>query len=304
MKINNLVFSGGQIKGLSYAGVLKALYERGYSNNIKNVLGVSSGAIFALAFSLKLTISQIIEIVHKLDIFNLNNINYESFFDFFNTYGIDNCDRINKFIKILLKRKTNDENISFKKLYELTNMNLIIMGTNLTEKKEEFFNYETSPDMPIWIAIRISINIPIYFEKFEYNNCLYVDGGIICNYPMYYFDNDRENTLGIALQDTSKPKNKSNYFKYIYSILNIMVQNMEKIMYKKYHDKTIFLKIKYNVTDFDFTLETKKYLINEGYEQTIKFLENIEYNNKIKSEVKNTLDELIKNLIIKMKSYE
>tara|TARA_B100001093_G_scaffold464584_1_gene481596 strand:+ start:8811 stop:9725 length:915 start_codon:yes stop_codon:yes gene_type:complete len=300
MKIKNLVFSGGQIKGLSYAGVLKALYEKGYSSDIKNVLGVSSGAIFGLAFSLKLTISQIIEIVHKLDIFNLNNISYESFFDFFNTYGIDNCDRINKFIKILLKRKTKNENITFKELYEITKINLIIMGTNLTKKREEFFNHEKTPNMPIWIAIRISINVPVYFEKYEYNKCLYIDGGIICNYPMYYFDNDKENTIGIALQDISKPKNKSNYFKYIYSILNLLIQNTEKIMYKKYYKKTIFLKIKYNVTDFDFTLETKKYLINEGYQQTIKFLENIEYNNEINIVVKNTLDDLIKNLIEKM----
>jgi predicted acylesterase/phospholipase RssA len=295
MHIENLVFSGGQLKGLAYAGVLKALYKKKINISIKNILGVSSGAIFALAFVLKLTVEQIIEIVHKLNILNLNSLNYESMINFFDTYGFDDCKRIEKFIKILIKKTSGKDNLTFKELYDKTGLNLIIMGTNLTEKKGEFFNYKYSPDMPVEIAIRISINVPVYFEKFEYKNNLYIDGGIICNYPMYYFDKTINKTLGIALQDTSPSNNKSNFLKYLYSILNILVQNTEKRMYKLYKKNTIFIQVRYNITDMDFELDTKKYLINEGYIQTLKYLEKIEQNETILGILNNLIEKLIEN---------
>ena len=49
MSIKNLVFSGAEIRGITYIGVIKAIEELGIKDDIKNILGVSSGAIFAVA---------------------------------------------------------------------------------------------------------------------------------------------------------------------------------------------------------------------------------------------------------------
>src|SRR5688572_16565026 len=43
----NLVFEGGGVKGIAYAGALQVLSDRGILSNVKNVAGTSAGAITA-----------------------------------------------------------------------------------------------------------------------------------------------------------------------------------------------------------------------------------------------------------------
>jgi NTE family protein len=79
---------------------------------------------------------------------------------------------------------------------------LYCTGTNLTKQQLEIFSYESTPDMPIALAVRISGSIPFYFEpvsltddkrKIERSDTTrarnyYVDGGMLCNYPISMFD--------------------------------------------------------------------------------------------------------------------
>ena len=63
MSIKNLVFSGAEIRGISYIGIIKAIEDLGISEDIKNILGVSSGAVFALTLVLGLTSFQLEKII-------------------------------------------------------------------------------------------------------------------------------------------------------------------------------------------------------------------------------------------------
>ena len=71
MVIKNIVLSGGQIKGISYIGILRALEDLDLLNNIENILGVSSGAIMSFAIALGLSSKQIEKI---LDVLTLDNL--------------------------------------------------------------------------------------------------------------------------------------------------------------------------------------------------------------------------------------
>eukprot|EP00058_Branchiostoma_floridae_P005975 XP_002591463.1 hypothetical protein BRAFLDRAFT_119265 [Branchiostoma floridae] len=57
---------------------------------------------------------------------------------------------------------------------------------------EEYCHVKTTPDMPIRIAIRMSMSIPGFFQPVKYTKngreCLFVDGGICCNYPIHSYD--------------------------------------------------------------------------------------------------------------------
>src|SRR6185312_2731115 len=72
----------------------------------------------------------------------------------------------------------------FKRLY--------VFGTNLTQQAVQKFSYETTPDMAVADAVRISMSIPFFFEAryFEQNgnNDAYCDGGVLNNYPIDTFD--------------------------------------------------------------------------------------------------------------------
>ena len=101
MKIKNLVLSGGNFKGISYIGVFKAIEELNISDNLVNILGVSSGALFGLPFMLGLNSSQIEHILTAVSLEQLYNINIDSILDINTNYGIDNGDKITNLLKII-----------------------------------------------------------------------------------------------------------------------------------------------------------------------------------------------------------
>ena len=85
-----------------------------------------------------------------------------------------------KLLKILYL-KTNNCYITFKQLYDIFKKNLIITEQILKSKKTEYFSHLTNPDMPVWLAIRISTSYPIFYNIVEYNNNKYIDGAVSSN---------------------------------------------------------------------------------------------------------------------------
>src|SRR5690606_24036770 len=45
-------------------------------------------------------------------------------------------------------------------------------------------NYQTTPDMPIWQAVRITMSFPGAFKAVDYNGEVFVDGGLKDNLPI------------------------------------------------------------------------------------------------------------------------
>jgi NTE family protein len=68
----------------------------------------------------------------------------------------------------------------FKRLY--------VFGTNLTQQAVQKFSYQTTPDVAVADAVRISMSIPFFFEARYYeqngSNDAYCDGGVLNNYPI------------------------------------------------------------------------------------------------------------------------
>ena len=97
-----------------------------------------------------------------------------------------------------LEDKRNNDN-SFKELF--------IVGMNLTKKKSEVFSYLDTPDLIISDAVRISMSIPLLFQPHKYyvkssdgnsrivktsrSGEIFVDGGLLDNYPLWLFDNSK-----------------------------------------------------------------------------------------------------------------
>ena len=69
------------------------------------------------------------------------------------------------------------------------------------QTKEVHFNHETYPEMQVLKAIRISTSIPFFYEPVNFEENLYVDGGIDNNFPIEIFDENLDETLAILLKD-------------------------------------------------------------------------------------------------------
>ena len=266
--INNLILSGGQIRGIGYIGVLKALEELEILNEINNICGISSGSIFALTYCLEFKSKDLKELVLKLNIDDLKETYCENIFNLVYNYGLDSGTKFERLIKIVLKKKLGKETANFTDLHNFNpNKNLIIVGSNLTNVQTEYFCLENTPEMEIWKAIRISISFPVIFDKVDYNNMIYVDGGLTDNFPIDYFENDIENTLGICVNSSKCLPEINNLHTYLLRIIYTLASQKQRQYCEKYKENTITINLKVDITSLEFDGKIKNYLINEGYNQ-------------------------------------
>lgn len=206
MPISNLVFAGGGVKGLAYAGALDELEKKGLLakelKNIQRIAGASAGAITALLLGLKFSIKEITDILEKMDFnaFQDNSSNPLTELGYIrHEFGYCKGDYFLNWVKAIIKNKTGNENITFADLKKNGFKDIYFLATNLSRGTSEIFSFEHTPNMPVAIAVRASMSIPVFFTavrfgiddkgNFDPNGTdVYVDGGVINNYPIDLFD--------------------------------------------------------------------------------------------------------------------
>ena len=196
----NLVFEGGGVKGIAYIGAIKELNERGILPNIERVGGASAGAIYATILGLNYSIDEIDKILDDLDFQKLlDKINILNPFviiefirNFGKLFGQNKGDYFRYWIGEKIRNKTGDSETTFAELETLKSTkgfkSLYIMGTNLSTGLSEVFSYETTPNIHIADAVRISMSVPFFFEAKKLKEDILVDGGVLDNYPIKLFD--------------------------------------------------------------------------------------------------------------------
>ena len=272
--IENIVFSGAGVKIYSFLGFIKALNEFDLLYNIKSFIGTSSGSLIATLCASNFKYSEIEEIVLKINIANLKNINAENIMNFFNDYGVDDGGNFSRIIKIIFQHKFKNETITFKEMHDITQKNLIITATCVNTMDIEYFDHDKTPDIPVLKALLMSISIPIIFKPVKLGEKYYVDGGLIKHYPIDYFKSDKEKTLGIlVINKLNTYTTINNIQDYIYNVMNCPFMNLVKNCYEDYKDNTVLIEDNTNFIYFDIEYNTKINLIDNAYNATKKHLE-------------------------------
>ena len=272
--IKNIVFSGAGLRIYTFLGFIKALNEYDLLKNITSIIGTSSGSLIAILCILDFTYNEIEEIILKINASNLKNINSDNIINFFKDYGVDDGKNFERIINIILKTKVKNENITFKELYELTNKRLIITATCVNTMDIEYFDYQSTPDISIKKVLLMSISIPLIFKPVKLDNKYYVDGGLISHYPIDFFKDEKDETVGVLVTSSlNKFMEIHNIKDYIYNIMSCSFINLIKNCYNNYKENTVLVENN-NVNFLDFNIEynTKISLIEEGYKETLKFL--------------------------------
>jgi NTE family protein len=274
---DTICISGGGINGISFIGALEYLIKNKYLDIslIKKLYGVSVGAIISLLICMDYDIDFIYNfiIMFNFKSFNINiNIDINKLFS---NYGLVDIDKIEYMIKYFIKNKYNKNDLTFEELYNITNKELYIIGTNCTKNIEEIFSYNTTPNMSILIAIKISIAVPLYFQPILYNNCYYLDGALINNFPINHCN--EEKTLGLYLIKKDNIDKFDNIFNYIINIFNILSNSRINSIIKNMNNKN-FIKIYKKMTNFvnfDITDKIKQELLDDGKNSAIEFINNL-----------------------------
>lgn len=279
-KFRNLVIEGGGVRGVALGGTFHVLEQNGILDKIERYAGTSSGAIAAASLACGYNGTEIRDM--------LLNINFSKFKDtgclccgalnLLARLGYHKGDYFLKWMREIIRQKTNSPYTTFKELHIKTGKDLIITATNLTKNRTEYFSRYTQPNMPIAEAVRASMSVPYIFQPFYYGGNYYCDGGLSNNYPLEVFDgnypydidridpdsNHNMETLGLKLMAmdemrnqmiTNKEKKITGLSSYSCSILDHMMITIERMSVNhEYWSRTITVPTgNIGMTDFDIS---------------------------------------------------
>ncbi|MCE5255839.1 MAG: patatin-like phospholipase family protein [Spirochaetaceae bacterium] len=153
---------------------------------------------------------------------------------------------------------------------------LYITGTDVSNRSSRIFSFETTPNMEVALAVRISMSIPLFFEAISYQYPgtdkpqLYADGGVMLNYPIGIFDDTKYcrklqhgmnmETLGFFLYSSPEAtsyKDISNVIDYGGALFDSLLTVQEQLMFSSERNKgrTVFIDDK-GIPFDDFSIKT------------------------------------------------
>ena len=104
-------------------------------------------------------------------------------------YGWYKGDFFHTWIGKRIKAKTGNASATFADLQQMRMKDLYLIATNLSTGFSEVMSAEHTPDMPVADAVRMSMSIPLFFAaKRNKRKDVFVDGGVLNNYPVKVFD--------------------------------------------------------------------------------------------------------------------
>ena len=275
-----IALSGGGIRGIAHAGVLKALED----NNIKIDIigGCSSGSIIAAFYAMGYS-PYYIYIMFKRYAKKISKVNVKPFITGITGYLMNKRNGITGLrngedMEILFNKealKKNIENI------EQIKMPLVIPAVDITESKEYVFTNiipkniinksQYITNISIGKVLRASSSFPAVFNTCNYGKHAFLDGGILDNIPVNEVKKQGADKVIAVKFDADKVDRKSNIMDVIMKTIDIMGNKiseesleMSDLILNVYTDKVGLL-------DVDKLDKCYKY----GYECGIKNIDKI-----------------------------
>jgi len=324
-KPSNLVFEGGGVFGIAYLGVLQYLHEHGLLQSINRVAGTSAGAITACITSFNLPFEETKDIVNTLDYkkvpekdvhpdlrtmprFLLNEFNkvfddFDCVYRLIKNYGWYSSDYFYNWIKTQIgaqfdssKKQPPYTFADFKNTsihnQQRSFYDLYIIGTDLTNKTSKTFCYETTPNMEVAEAVRISMSIPLFFEAIKRKDdasTIFCDGGVLWNYPVEIFDSDsfkdhnmpgaNYQTIGARFVSKIKYYDITNIINYVRNLYLTQLHIQQDDFNRSPRDIARSIQIDTgDISPIDFNISTgdEKYqfLYTQGYKAAQSYFEN------------------------------
>ena len=297
--ITNLAIKGGGVRGVAYVGALQQLQKYKVYDGIKRVSGTSAGALLACMMCAGYSVNEI----EKL----MLSIKFKKFetgwnpFRIFSSYGLFSGNYILDFVQRLL----NNAPIPLKKNATFLDMKnagckeLYVFACNVSLHTVTEFSASKTPNTIVAEAIRASMSIPYFFKAWKFSNKLpddhiYVDGGVVYNYPLSFFDDERFNTykhvnfdtIGLFLYTKNKHLPTPILF---YRVMFFTKQLFESLLEtqdfvlmrdKEQMQRSILIdSLNIPATNFNITTAQLNALIESGSNATNDFLAKISNNN-------------------------
>jgi NTE family protein len=190
----NLVLAGGGIWGVCYAGVAAVLEKKGIYSQIQRTAGVSAGAIYATLMSVGYSADDMMNIVKTAPFHTFED--KPNLFRVFTKYGLFKGDAFLSWMGDMIAQSPagqGNAGLTFKELQDRTGREVYVFATDLNTQTYKELSARTVPDWKIAEGVRASMSVPLIFSGWRFPDAadhqnIYVDGGMMDNYPLNFFD--------------------------------------------------------------------------------------------------------------------
>ncbi len=205
-----LVLGGGGIRGVAHVPFLEKLESHGVRPSI--ISGVSSGAIIAAFYAAGVSFPDMKSFFSDNSMVKLSNFTASK-------AGIFNSDKYGKLFREFLPDT-----------FEELSIPITINASNLQTREIVRFN-----SGPLIEPLLASCAVPLMFAPMEINGEMYVDGGILDNFPIEPLLGKTSKTLGhyIATPPLKEKKELNTSFKVTYQANQMMLHQSNKHKFEK-----------------------------------------------------------------------
>ena len=193
-----IALSGGGIKGLCHAGVLKALEEEGIKPDV--ISGVSAGAIVGALYADVCSPDDIVKLFETVEFRKMTKLRVPNE-GFFTTEPFD------RFLGSVMKAR----------VFADLKLPLRVVATNLEQNESVVFS-----EGNLLQAVMASANFPILFSPRLINGEHYVDGGVLKNFPVSTIRDDCDIIIGVNASPLVPEKYKKSILSVALCTYNLM----------------------------------------------------------------------------------
>ncbi|MGP3559840.1 patatin-like phospholipase family protein [Geobacillus sp. BK01] len=286
----DIVFSGGGVKGFALLGAYEAIEEKGL--RWKRLAGTSAGALLAALLAAGYSAREMTRLLEELEM--------EQFLDeraswipfpvwkwvrLYWHLGVYKGKVFEQWIESALAAR------GVRTFRDIPPGSLYIVASDVTNGRivvlpDDLRTYGLDPDsFSVAKAVRMSTSIPYFFEPVRLRGrggiSLIVDGGVLSNFPLFLFDEEKEAkkrpVLGVQLsaKPGEQPKRRISNALDLYEALFATMKEAHDARYiSRRHEKNIiFLPVEnFLSTDFSIDPEARRHLIEYGRERARQFL--------------------------------
>jgi NTE family protein len=286
MTIKHLVISGGGPLGLRYLGALEKLEQEDFwkLDDIESIYGTSIGAIIGAFICLKYDWETLNKYIIERPWHDAFKVNAKQIFDSYYNKGLFDKKLAEIMFKPLLQAKDLKLNITLQEFYEFSKIDLHIFTFELNKFETVELSHATHPEFSLLQALTMSSALPGIFMPIIIDNCCYVDGGVMCNYPLNYClrdHNNKDEILGIKSsyeKETVDVTQETSLLEYVICF-TINAMNFIRDTVKIEHiENTLRCYVTSNPLTLDFIQETisnqelRRQWMKQGEEEALDFL--------------------------------
>lgn len=280
------VFEGGGVKGIALVGALKAAEDLGFT--FRAVAGTSAGAIVASLVAAGYKADKLRSILTEKNFKEFKDpvakwVPGANYFLYWKKLGLYNGHHFHNWIREKLSVEifgSTDRSPTFKDMFEKTGIPLTVVAIELISQEVRAFETNRHGTMHVADAVRMSMSIPFFFVPYRLGTEMYIDGGVLSNFPAWVFkdsqatEQDPLPILGFRLE-ADKSAKFPNIFKFGWAFIDTIQTVGEQLLNKETKNiiPIMLPTLGIQTTDFNLKDKDKNNLYLWAYERANRTLE-------------------------------